>query len=222
MSSRRDTIEAEVLDAAFAKHGGESAWSAFGDGRLNPAEILEKKEEGDASPSAARAVVVGVMLDLVLEGWAKNNDLAKVGENAARLAAAFGHQGGSRCVPLFGAVKRCGGWDSKPVVVKVLDSWFWDNPTQEDLGKRLLAIGRFLNHAELEAGSWSVRGLARAFGESRTWTAKRVRKECNAPIEAAGGRAKATWQQGNGQREKSRAARIESFQKSKNTEINKK
>ena len=74
MSSRRDTIEAEVLDAAFAKHGGESAWSAFGDGRLNPAEILEKKEEGDASPSAARAVVVGVMLDLVLEGWAKNND----------------------------------------------------------------------------------------------------------------------------------------------------
>jgi hypothetical protein len=213
MSSGRDTIEAEVLDAAYAKHGGESAWSAFGDGRLNPAEILERIEEGDSSSVAARAVVVGVMLDLVLEGWAKNNDVGKVGENASRLAAAFGHRGGFRLVPLFGAVKKCGGWDSKPVVVKVLDSWFWDNPDQEDLGKRLLAIGRFFNHAELE--SWSVRGLARAFGESRTWTAKRVRKECNAPIEAAGGRAKATWQQGAGQREKSRAARIESFQKSK-------
>jgi len=213
MSSSRDTIEAEVLDAAYAKHGGESAWSAFGDGRLNPAEILERIEEGDSLSVAARAVVVGVMLDLVLEGWAKNNDLAKVGENAVRLAAAFGHRGDFRFVPLFGAVKKCGGWESKPVVVKVLDSWFWDNPDQEDLGKRLLAIGRFFNHAELE--NWSVRGLARAFGESRTWTAKRVRKECNAPIEAAGGRAKATWQQGNGQREKSRAARIESFQKSK-------
>ena len=213
MSSSRDTIEAEVLDAAYAKHGGESAWSAFGDGRLNPAEILERIEEGDSSSVAARAVVVGVMLDLVLEGWDKNNDLAKVGEKASRLAAAFGHRGGSRFVPLFGAVKKCGGWESKPVVVKVLDSWFWDQPDQEDLGKRLLAIGRFFNHAELEG--WSVRGLARAFGESRTWTAKRVRKECNAPIEAAGGRAKATWQQGNGQREKSRAARIESFQKSK-------
>ena len=88
MSSSRDTIEAEVLDAAYAKHGGESAWSAFGDGRLNPAEILERIEEGDSSSVAARAVVVGVMLDLVLEGWAKNNDLAKVGENASRLAAA--------------------------------------------------------------------------------------------------------------------------------------
>jgi len=213
MSSSRDTIEAEVLDAAYSKHGGDSAWSAFNDGRLNPAEILERIEEGDSSSVAARAVVVGVMLDLVLEGWAKNCDLTKVGQNSVRLAAAFGHKGGFGFVPLFGAVKKCGGWESKPVVVKVLDSWFWDHPGEEDLGKRLLAIGRFFNHAELE--NWSVRGLARAFGESRTWTAKRVRKECNAPIEAAGGRAKATWQQGNGQREKSRAARIESFQKSK-------
>jgi hypothetical protein len=45
-----------------------------------------------------------------------------------------------------------------------------------------------------------------------------VRKECNAPIEASGGRVKATWQQGQGQREKSRAARVKSFQRSKNKE----
>jgi hypothetical protein len=44
-----------------------------------------------------------------------------------------------------------------------------------------------------------------------------VRKECNAPIEASGGRVKATWQQGQGQREKSRAARVKSFQKSQKT-----
>ena len=45
--SRKDTIEAEVLDAAYANHGGESSWAAFGAGRMDPAEIVERMEAGE-------------------------------------------------------------------------------------------------------------------------------------------------------------------------------
>lgn len=217
--SKRDTIEAEVLDAAYSKHGGESAWSVFGD-RLSPSEIVERLEEVGPDDGAVRAVVLGVMLDLVLAGWAKENEVLKVGERVRRLAASWGHRGGAGSGTMPGAVERCGGWPVREVVVRVLDSWMWDHAGVEELGKRVLAIGRFFNHAELEG--WSVRQLAKAFGESRTWTAKRVRKECNAPIEAAGGRVKATWQQGESQRAKSRAARKESFEKSKTKNTTKK
>lgn len=211
--SRKDTIEAEVLDAAYANHGGESSWAAFGAGRMDPAEIVERMEAGEVPEGVARGVILGVMLDLVLEGWARECDLSKVGEKVRGLASAWGHCGGKGVLPMHGAVKLCGGWAAKETAVRVLDSWFWDGAEGEELGKRVLAIGRFFNHAELEG--WTVRQLAKAFGESRTWTAKRVRKECNAPIEASGGRVKATWQQGQGQREKSREARVKSFQRSK-------
>lgn len=209
---RRDTIEAEVLDAQFRKEGGESSWSVFGSGRMSPAEIVERMEAG-ASEGETRGLVLAVMLDLCLAGWSRECSVSKVGENVRGLAAAWGHRGGQGCPVMIGGVRKCGGETVREVVLKVLDSWLWDLPTGEELGKRVLAIGRFFNHAELEG--WTIRQLARAFGESRTWTAKRVRKECNAPIEQAGGRVKATWQQGEEQREKSRRARNESFERSK-------
>jgi hypothetical protein len=212
MSRGRETNEVEILDTAFHHRGGELGWSVFGDSRLDPSELVERMEEGDFESGVVRAAVMGAMLDICLEGWARECDVEKVGERGEALGRALGYvfDGG---LAMLGAVARIGGEVALPVACKVLDSWFWDCPGTVDLGKRLLALGRFLNHPELDG--WSVRGLAKGCCESRTWMSKRVRRECNKPIEAAGGRGVASWQQSPDQRERSAEARRESFRKSR-------
>ena len=211
----RETNEVEILDTAFHHRGGELGWSVFGDSRLDPSEVLERIEEGDLESGVVRAAVMGAMLEICLAGWARENDVERVGERGESLARGLGYLG-FRSVPMLGALGLIGGAVAMPVAVRILDSWFWDQPGTVDLGKRLLAMGRFLNHPELDG--WSVRSLAKVCGESRTWMSKRVRRECNKPIEAAGGRGLASWQQSPDQRAVSAEARRKFFKKNQKTE----
>jgi hypothetical protein len=204
MKRTGQTIEAEVLDSSYFKSGGESGWSVFGAERRSPAEILEDAESGGEDPGV-RAAVMSVMISRCLEGWSRDCDVAAVGGRVLALARAVGFEKGfvPGVVVMRGVLGELGGDEGAAVARRVLGSWFWDAPGVDDLGKRVLAFGLFFNHWELEG--WSVRSLSRALGESRTWTSKRVRRECNAPIEQAGGSLRAGWQQGEEQRRKTAA-----------------
>ena len=210
---KRETNEVEILDTAFHHRGGELGWSVFGAGRMDPSEVLALLEEGEAESGVVRAAVLSVMLDLCLAGWGRENSVELVGERGESLAAAFGHRGGVG-LGMWGVFGRIGGPAAVPVALRILDVWFWDHPTRRDLGKRILALGRFFNHPELEG--WSVRGLAQGCGESRTWMSKRVRRECNRPIEYVGGKGQASWQQGPDQRKRSAEARRNFHKKTTN------
>ncbi len=200
-----ETDQDGILDAAFYHRGGESGWAAFGNGRLDPGELLARVEEGGDDVDD-RAGVLSVMLDLCLGGWGEDGSPEYAGRRVAGLATALGHGKALELgvAAMYGARELVGGSEECRVARGILDVWLWDNPTLGDLGKRVVVIGRFFNHAEVEG--WSLRDLAKAFGESRTWTQKRVQKECNKPIEASGGKGHASWQQSPGQRANSSAA----------------
>lgn len=200
-----------ALDAVFQAHGGELGWSVFGSGQMTPAEILEAAEAGEVSEFAVKAAVMGVMLDLVLEGFARGNDVERVGVRCLSLARAVRH-GKGKGLAMIGARGKLGGCPGAEVARRVLDQWLWDDVAVSELGKRMLAIGQFFNHAELDGVSLTK--LAEICGESATWMMKRVRASANKVIEFSGGSGKATWQHGSEQRKESARARKRSFLKS--------
>lgn len=197
-----DTNEVEILDEAFMHHGGLLGWSAFGE-QVDPAELVARLEEGGEEPD--RAAVLRRVLDLVLSGWAREVDVARVGVRALGLAAGLSHWAGAG-VPLEGArtVREGEGADEAR---RVLDFLFMDWKPGGDpvaVGKTCLAVGRFLNHAELEG--WSLHLLGKACDETPAGVMERVKRLCNKPIQRQGGRGKATWQQGEEQKAKSAKA----------------
>lgn len=194
-----------ILDEGYLHHGGELGWSVFGDGRMGPAELVAMFEEGVVDVDGERAMVLGIMLDLVLAGWPREVSVGRVGERAVALAAALVHWAG-RGVRMPGARREVGGAGRLEIARRILDFWFLGRPGVEDVGKRLVAIGKFLNHAALDG--WSLTRLGLACGETPAGMMERVRRVCNGPIEAAGGKGKATWQQGEAQREQSAVAQL--------------
>jgi hypothetical protein len=220
MKRASETNENEIMDRSFLRSGsgdgGGLAWSVFGAGRLTPSEVLELIEEGGADEFSVRAAVMSSMLDLCLADWRRNNSVLRVGERCLALAVAVGHRAGAGAgvVALPGAVFTLGGLEAAEVARRILDLWTSEKVAREELGKRVLAFGRFFNHPDLDG--WSIRALAKAGKESRTWAGKRVHRLCNKVIEAGGGRGKATWQQGASQRERSSAAQKNFYQNKKN------
>jgi len=78
---------------------------------------------------------------------------------------------------------------------------FRRTPSAEDVGKRVLAMGKMIGHRELE--NLSLSDIGAACGETKAAVSARIRRECNTPIEASGGVAQARFQQSPAQRAKS-------------------
>lgn len=211
-----DTNQDEILDEAYLHHGGPLGWSIFGEGRLSPDEIVARMEE-EEDPASVREWVLARVLDRVLGGWNREVDVRAVGVRALRLAAAFDHWAGAGEEGLEGVRRemRVGGVSLGAIVRRILDHWFLDRTSYTQprekramgAGKKVLAIGKFLNHAELEG--WSLSQIALACGETPAGVMERVRKTCNRPVEYQGGKGKATWQQGAEQRAGSAEAQRE-------------
>ena len=83
---------------------------------------------------------------------------------------------------------------------------FERNGSAMDVGRRVIAIAKFIEHRAL--GGWSATELAKACGETPASMSDRVRRECNQIIETMGGVAQARWQQGPAQRQVSAAAQL--------------
>ena len=214
MKKASETNQDEVLDEAFYHGGGASvSWSVFGSSRRDPSEVLADREEGREDSWGMRAEVMAELLGLALRGWRESGDVEAVGRRVLAVAVAVGHAGGrgAGVVAMPGARVRLGSGEGCEVARRVLDMWFWGSAEARELGKKVLAIGLFVGHSELDG--WSVRQLAKACGESRTWTGKRVRRECNRMFERGGGVGRAAWQQGEEQRRRSSDAQKEFYSK---------
>jgi hypothetical protein len=107
---------------------------------------------------------------------------------------------------------------SRGVVVYFLLSYllrdFRRNGSALDIGRRVLAMAKFIEHPSL--GGWSATELAKACGEPPATMVERVRRECNRIVEAMGGVGHARWQQGPEQRKISAAAQKGNHNRVKN------
>ena len=78
---------------------------------------------------------------------------------------------------------------------------FKKHSSAEDVGKRVIAIGKFMGHRELD--EFSLKDIGDACGETKATVSARIRREVNDPIEKSGGVAQARFQQTPEQRAKS-------------------
>jgi hypothetical protein len=209
--SKRDTSgtdEVGILSEAFLREGSlVSGWSLFEDQRT-PAELADFFAEAEAEAAhdeGERSRILRAMLDLVLEGWEAHLSSETVGHRAQALAASLAHRAAPGPLrPLMVPTRaKLVAQGSLETARRILDFWFFEtlagralSPT--NLGKKLLAIAKFLSHPALD--DFSLTTLARACGEPPATMMERVRRFCNRPIEAAGGLGKAVWQQGPTQR----------------------
>lgn len=217
MKKASDTNQDEILDESFLHRGGSLGWSVFETSRLTPFELAARMDEGvDDEVEDVRGAVMMRMLDLVLAGWNSQQDVDAVGSRALSFAAAVNHAAGAGVV-LPGSRRIVEGGERLEISRRILDFWFMDwkpgKSAPRDVGKRVLAVGKFLCHAELD--DWSLSALGRACGETPAGMMERVRKTCNRPIERQGGRGKAAWQQGREQRAGSAEAQRERARKRK-------
>ena len=86
-------------------------------------------------------------------------------------------------------------------MMKIFDNVLADFPSDPDpagVGRRVLALAKFTGHKAVDG--WSLGEIATACGETKAALSARIRKTCNAPIEAAGGVAQARFQQSPDQR----------------------
>lgn len=81
---------------------------------------------------------------------------------------------------------------------------FHKRPSAIDVGKRVIAMAKFIDHRAIRDHSASA--LARACGETPGAMTDRITKECNELVAAMGGKARARFQQSDAQKSVSAAA----------------
>jgi hypothetical protein len=212
MKKASETNEVEILDEAFLHHGGELPWGVFESQRLNPREQIEGAEDGEPEDDLGRGRVLMVLLDLVLSNWGAEMNVERVGLRTRQAAAAVSHRAG-RGLPLLGAKLKLSAAGTADDVRRILDWLLMAEPDEVTLGKRVVAVGKFLGHAAFDG--WSMSALGRACGETPQAMQERIEAMCEDPLRRSGSRGRAVWQQPDWQREKSREAQERSYQKKK-------
>ena len=214
MKKASETNEVEILDEAYLHHGGESSWGAFGSQRMSPRELIEASEEGQPDEEPGRGAVLMLMLDFVLAPWGAEECVEKVGKRMRQVGAAMSHAGG-RGLPLLGVrtkVEVLGGRDDAR---RILDWLYHGDPDEVALGKKVVAVGKFLGHSAFDG--WSMSALGRACGETPQAMQERTEVVCEDPLRRSGSKGKAVWQQPEWQREKSREAQKDFYEKKKSS-----
>ena len=219
MKKASETDQDGILDEAHLHLGAEVSWDLYGSQRLNPGEVLEDFEERADEETLGRAQAMSVLLDLCLEGWASSLSVLEVG----RRADAVGNAVNYRCrktLPMLGAKKRLEAAGSRDEVRRILDWFFHRSPSRLALGKRIVAIGKFVGYSTF--ADWSMSDLGRACGETPQAMQERMEALCEAPLRSVGSKGKADWQQGERQRARSSAAQRRSYEDRKKQKTKKK
>ena len=219
MKKASETDQDGILDEAHLHLGAEVSWDLYGSQRLSPVEIFEDFEEREDEESQGRAPAMTVLLDLCLDGWASSISVMEVG----RRAEAVGNAVNYRCqkaLPMLGAKKRLEAAGSRDEVRRILDWFFQGSPRRLALGKRIVAIGKFVGHSTF--ADWSMSDLGRACGETPQAMQERMEVLCEAPLRSVGSKGKADWQQGERQRARSSAAQRRSYEDRKKQKTQKK
>jgi len=87
---------------------------------------------------------------------------------------------------------------------RIFDWLFMGAPEVRALGKRVIAIGKFVGNSAFD--DWSMSELGRVCGETPQAMQERMEVVCESPLRAKGSRGKAIWQQGETQRAASAVA----------------
>lgn len=68
----------------------------------------------------------------------------------------------------------------------------------EEVGRKVVSMAKYVGHSSVD--DWSLSDIGKAFKQGKATVSARIKRECNAPVEAAGGVSDAKWQQGAEQR----------------------
>lgn len=209
MGNKNETIDSEYLGDMYAKQGGELGWSVFGSGS-QPDELTVALEEGVEEIDSTRAEILNTILTIALEDFQRQPLVYRVGARMIGIAAAVGYLHDGHAMPLPGAHAKLGdpahAETLRTILIFLLSGANTLSP--ESVGKQILSVATYLNRGELEG--WSMSAVGRGCNETPAGTMERIRRMCSKPIEKAGGKGKASWQQGAAQKAKSSDAQKKS------------
>jgi hypothetical protein len=185
MKKASETNQDEILDEANLHAGAGDDWGVFVSQRLTPAEIVERLEAGLEEAPPTRGAVLAGILDLSLAGWAREKCVVRVGRRTAAVASACGHWGGEG-LAMLGARSRLERAGLREEARRIFDWLFMGAPEVRALGKRVIAIGKFVGNSAFD--DWSMSELGRVCGETPQAMQERMEVVCESPLRAKGSR----------------------------------